>query len=101
MSKPTINNGLISCGKVLVSSTKKVSHHAFGFASLAFELITQLYSSAKAATEMQVSAVKTISKNALPFNGKSKKSFNYTSLFGDKLFSTYWLVVASVRKKYF
>jgi len=44
--------------KVLVSSTKKVSRHAFGFASLAFEPITSTNSSAKAATGVQASAVK-------------------------------------------
>jgi hypothetical protein len=44
--------------KVLVSSTKKDSRHAFGFASLAFEPVTSTNSSAKAATGVQASAVK-------------------------------------------
>ena len=84
--------------QVSVSSTMKVSHHAFGFASLAFEPVTPTNSSAKEATEVQASAVKTNSNNALPFGGISNKSFDYTSLFGDKPSFTYWLVVASEMK---
>jgi hypothetical protein len=80
---------------------KKVSRHAFGFASLAFEPRTSTNSSAKAATGVQGSAVKTKSNDALPFGGKSIKSFGYALLFSDKPSSTYWLVVASVRNEDF
>jgi hypothetical protein len=80
-----------------VSSTKK-SRYAFGFASLALEPVTPMNTSAKAATEVQASAVKTNSNDALPFGGISNKSFDYTSLFGDKPSFTYWLVVASEMK---
>jgi hypothetical protein len=87
--------------QVPVSSTKKVSSHAFGFASLAFEPVTPTNSSAKAATKVQASAVKTNSNDALPFGGTSNKFFNYASLFGDKPSFTYWLVVASIRNEDF
>jgi hypothetical protein len=80
--------------KVPVSSTKKVSRHAFGFASLAFEPVTPMNSSAKAAPiEVQASAVKTKSNDALPFSGKSIKSFKYKSS------SIFQLVVAPVSNK--
>jgi hypothetical protein len=87
--------------KVPGSSTMKVSCHAFGFASLAFEPVTLTKSSANAAIEVQASAVKTNSNNALPFGSKLNKSFEYTSFFGDKPSSTNWLVVASVNNEDF
>ncbi len=87
--------------KVSESSTKKVSSHAFGFASLAFEPVTSTNSSAKAAPDMQAFAVKNKSNNALPFGSKSNKSFDYASLFGDKPSSKHWLVVAFVRNEDF
>jgi hypothetical protein len=87
--------------KVLVSSMKKVSRHAFAFASLAFEPVTSTNSSATAATGVQASAVETKSNDALPFGGNSIKSFDYAFLFSDKPSSTYWLVVASVRNEDF
>jgi hypothetical protein len=43
----------------------------------------------------------TKSNDALPFGGKSNKSFDYASLFGDKPSFSYWLVVASVRNEDF
>jgi hypothetical protein len=61
------------------------------------EPVTSTNSSAKAATGAQASAVKTKSNNALPFGGKSIKSFDYALLFSDKPSSTYWLVVASIK----
>jgi hypothetical protein len=65
--------------KVQVSSTPTVSRHAFTL--LAFEPVTSLNSSAKAVSEVQASAVKTKSNDALLFSGKSIKSFKYKSSF--------------------
>ena len=57
---------------------------------MAFEPVTPTDSSAKAASEVQAPADKTKSNDALPFGGKSIKSFEY------KPSSIFQLVVASV-----
>jgi hypothetical protein len=87
--------------KVPVSSTKKVSLHDFGIAPSACEPAASTNSSAKAAIGMQASAVKTKSNDALPFGGKSIKTFNYALLFSGKPSFTYCLVVASIRNEDF
>ena len=91
--------------KVQASSTPEVSCHAIALS--AFEPVTSTNQNSfatialKAIAEMQASAVKNKSNDALPFGGKSNEPFTYASLFGDKPSSTHWLVVAFVRNQDF